>query len=308
MCGLYGVLSYGNDTKDIAEITEALAIESAVRGTDATGYAYNSGGHINVQKKSKSAYEMNFIVPKHTAAVMGHTRHATQGTLKFNGNNHPFRGRCGGRDFALAHNGILCNDRTLRRELKLPKTKIETDSYIAVQLLESRRTFDLESIKYMAEKVDGSFSFSILDEKNNLYLVKGDSPLTIFHFPSKAVYVYASTLSILWKALVDTELFRELQMGEYEEVAIEDGEILKIYSTGQTQKQKFKFDISTSYGLDWRTGYNYDLSEIGNGYIDDIKAVAQHYGYDSEEIDTLLAQGFSLWEVEDMLYNGYMEV
>ena len=308
MCGLYGVLSYGDDIKDIAEITEALAIESAVRGTDATGYAYNSGGHINVQKKSKSAYEMNFTVPKHTAAVMGHTRHATQGTLKFNGNNHPFRGRCGGRDFALAHNGILCNDRALRRELKLPKTKIETDSYIAVQLLESRKTFDLESIKYMAEKVDGSFSFSILDERNNLYLVKGDSPLTIFHFPSKAAYVYASTLSILWKALVDTELFRELQMGEYEEVAIEDGEILKIYSTGQTQKQKFEFDISTSYGLDWRTGYNYDLSEIGNSYIDDIKAVAQHYGYDSEEIDTLLAQGFSLWEVEDMLYNGYMEV
>ena len=40
MCGLYGVLSYGNKVKDMAEITEALAVESAVRGTDATGIAY----------------------------------------------------------------------------------------------------------------------------------------------------------------------------------------------------------------------------------------------------------------------------
>lgn len=76
------------------------------------------------------ARELKYL--SHTAAVMGHTRHATQGTLKFNGNNHPFRGRCGNTDFALAHNGILCNDRELRKELKLPKTKIETDSYRSV--------------------------------------------------------------------------------------------------------------------------------------------------------------------------------
>ena len=44
MCGLYGVLSYGNKVKDMAEITEALAVESAVRGTDATGIAYNKNG------------------------------------------------------------------------------------------------------------------------------------------------------------------------------------------------------------------------------------------------------------------------
>lgn len=88
MCGLYGVLSYGNKVKDMAEITEALAVESAVRGTDATGIAYNKNGKLIVFKKSKSAYEMTFSVPKNTVAVMGHTRHATQGTLNFNGNNH----------------------------------------------------------------------------------------------------------------------------------------------------------------------------------------------------------------------------
>lgn len=45
------------------EITEALAVESAVRGTDATGIAYNKNSKMTVFKKSKSAYEMSFSVP-----------------------------------------------------------------------------------------------------------------------------------------------------------------------------------------------------------------------------------------------------
>lgn len=308
MCGLYGVLSYGNEIKDMAEITEALAVESAVRGTDATGIAYNKRGHMTVFKKSKSAYEMKFSVPKGVNAVMGHTRHATQGTLKYNANNHPFKGICGGKEFALAHNGILANDTALRRELRLPSTRIETDSYIAVQILESQKQLNFDSIKYMAEKVEGSYSFTILDSRNNLYIVKGDSPISLLHFPKNKVYVYASTMSILWKALVDTELFSDLKSGEYEEIHVADGEILKIYSSGQTQRDKFHFNEFASYGLDWRTGYcfSYDSKDE---YIDDIKSVASYYGYNSEEIDCLLNNGFTPEEVEEMLYcNDCMEV
>ncbi len=286
----------------------ALAVESAVRGTDATGYAYNSARHISIHKKSKSAYMMNFTVPKGTSVVMGHTRHATQGTLKYNENNHPFKGRCGNTSFVLAHNGILCNDTKLRKELHLPSTKIDTDSYIAVQLLESQEQLNFNSIKYMAEKIDGSFSFTILDRKNNLYIVKGDSPISLFHFPNKRVYVYASTLSILWKALVDTELFPDLQLGKYEEIEISEGEIFKIYSTGQTQTGKFHFDEYSSYGLDWRTGYNFGYSSK-NEYIDDIKSIASYYGYDETDIDTLLNKGFTPEEIEQILYeNDCMEV
>lgn len=301
MCGLYGILSYGNEVRDISEITEALAVESAVRGTDATGIAYNYHGRLNIFKRSKSAYEMNFRVPKYTGAVMGHTRNATQGTLKFNENNHPFRGKCGHTTFALAHNGILCNDHTLRRQLKLPKTKIETDSYIAVQLVEHKKRFDMESVKYMAENVEGSFSFSLLDDMDNLYLVKGDSPLYIFHFPSKSAYVYASTLSILWKALVDTELFYELQRGEYKDVEIDDGEILKITADGELEREKFKYDARTSFGLDWRRGFNY---ADGIDYEDELKSVAPYFGFDEDDIETLLNDGYMPEEIEEILY-GY---
>lgn len=308
MCGLYGVLSYGNEIKDMAEITEALATQSAVRGTDATGIAYNKRGHMKVFKRSKSAYEMKFNVPRGINVVMGHTRHATQGTLKYNDNNHPFSGMCSGKEFALAHNGILCNDTALRRELRLPSTRIETDSYIAVQILESQKQLNFDSIKYMSEKVEGSYSFTILDNKNNLYIVKGDSPIALFHFPKKKVYVYASTMSILWKALVDTELFEDLKSGGYEEIYVADGEILKIYSSGQIQRDKFQFNEFASYGLDWRTGYHFSY-DSRDEYIDDIKSVASYYGYSSEEIDCLLNDGFTPEEVEDMLYcNDCMEV
>ena len=64
---------------------------------------------------------------------MGHTRAATQGSAKDNFNNHPFPGYAGG-SFALAHNGVLFNDIFLQRSL--PVTKVKTDSYVAVQLLQ----------------------------------------------------------------------------------------------------------------------------------------------------------------------------
>lgn len=251
---------------------------------------------------------MNFNMPKGVNTVMGHTRHATQGTLNYNENNHPFKGHCGKSEFALAHNGILSNDRELRRKLQLPSTIIETDSYIAVQLLETQKQLDFKSIKYMAEKVRGSYSFTILDNKNNLYIVKGDSPVSIFHFPEKKVYVYASTLSIVWKALVDTELFADLQLHKYEDIDIIDGEILKIYSSGQTQRGKFEFNEYASYGYDWRTGYCGSYFSKDD-YIDDIKSVASYYGYEEDDIDTMLSQGFTPDEIEQILYdNDCMEV
>ena len=87
------------------------------------------------------------------------------------------------------------------------------------------------------------------------------------------------------EALVDTELFHDLKRGDYEDIEIQDGEILKISSKGKIQKTKFDFDEYGSYGYDWRKGFEYSNR---NEYVDDIKSVAQYYGYDSDEIDCLL--------------------
>ena len=309
MCGLYGVLSYGNEIKDIEEIVQSLAFESAVRGTDATGISYNRKRRTIIVKQSKSAYDTKFKIPKDVSTVMGHTRHATQGTLKYNENNHPFRGVCGRNEFSLAHNGIIANDDILRREMHLPFTRIETDSYIAVQLLETQKQLDFSALRFMAEKVCGSFSFTVLDNRNNLYIVKGDSPVSLLHFPDKRVYVYASTPSILWKAVVDTELFNSLKNSRYEEVIINDGTIVRISAAGEIRSEHYDFDEFGSFGYDWRGGFGSAVHKEGNTYIDDLKTAASFYGYTGEDIDTLIKGGFTAEEVEDMLYyNGYLEV
>lgn len=301
MCGLFGFSKYTDKKYDkLAELTNSLAEQSSVRGTDATGIAFGRMYNLNIIKDSKSAEKITFKHPDDIHALIGHTRHSTQGSEKKNFNNHPFFGRTKNNRFALAHNGVLMNDSELRKELKLPKTKIETDSYIAVQLIESKKSLDSHSLKYMAEKIDGSFSFSVLDDSDNIYLIKGDSPLCILHFPIEEMYVFASTEEILFKAIVDTKLFSALKKGEFEEVKVDCGDILKICSDGTLVYDKFDYNIYN--GRHW-----WDYGFVGRGfsqndYIDDLKAVAAYQGFSPDDIDVLLKNGFSLEEIESYIY------
>ena len=299
MCGLFGFSRYGDSIKNLSVVTNSLAEQSAIRGTDATGIAFNDN-KLKIVKEGKSAYEMDFKHSDDTWALIGHTRHTTHGSEKKNQNNHPFQGKVSGLHFALAHNGVLTNDDILRRTLSLPKTKIETDSYVAAQLLMNCKKLDFDSLRYMAESVHGSFSFSVLDENNNLYFVKGDSPLCILHFPKSKIYVYASTESILYKALVDTPLFKELKKGDCEEIPISSGEILLIVPSGTLQRSRFHFS-----DYDLRNWWEYGISkrdDTTKEYIEDLKYMASIQGILPEYVDELLDEGFSLDEIEEYLY------
>ena len=300
MCGLFGFYNYsGKPIKDIIDLANALAEEATVRGTDATGIAYNQKGRLIIHKEPKSAFEVNFKHPEDVVCVTGHTRHSTQGDKKKNFNNHPFWGHCKNANFALCHNGVLTNDTTLRNELHLPKTKIETDSYIAVQLIEKKKILNGESIKYMAEKVHGSFAFSILDSFNTLWLVRGDSPLTLIHLPKYKLYVYASTEEILYKALVETKLFKEIKQAAFEEIKIKSGDILNILPDGTIVYDRFTFTDYSYFGYyDWR---DYDFSKETD-YIDDLKSVAAYQGFSPDDIDELIESGYTPEEIEDYLY------
>ena len=108
-------------------------MESEVRGKDATGIAYIRNGKTVIYKRPKRATKMKFYFPSDTVMLTGHTRMTTQGDAKHNYNNHPFSGKVGNRTFALCHNGVLHNDNILKTTEKLPNTRIQTDSYVAVQ-------------------------------------------------------------------------------------------------------------------------------------------------------------------------------
>ena len=86
-------------------------------------------------------------------------------------NAHPFQGQIGNKKFALAHNVVLLNDRNdrlLQRSKNLSKTHIGTDSYIAVQLLEKQNALNFNSLRKVAEQVQGTFVFTVLDAQYNV--------------------------------------------------------------------------------------------------------------------------------------------
>ena len=312
MCGLFGFSTYQEKvTYDLAKLTNSLAKQSSIRGTDATGVAFCSGGHIQIHKEAVPASKLTFSHPSSIRALIGHTRHSTQGTEKKNYNNHPFSGRVPNTRFALAHNGVLTNHDSLKVTYKLPKNKIETDSYVAVQLLEKRKELTFASLRSMAEAVDGSFSFSILDDQNNLYLVKGDSPLSILHFPCEKIYVFASTDEILYRALVDSPLFDALKEKEYEKVPIQCGTIMKIASDGTVETETFNY--STYVGKSWWEygGYGFrgqhtmgTAKSARDAYVEELKIYAYYVGIEPDIVDDLLREGCSFDEVEEYIYAG----
>ena len=159
----------------------------------------------------------------------------TQGSELKNRNNHPFIGAVGGQSFALAHNGVLYNDKTLRKSLKLPKTKIQTDSYVAVQLIEQKKALNMDSLKYMAETVQGSFCFTVLDDNNQIYFIKGDNPLCIYRWPKSGLVMYASTEEILKRALSKLKLPLEPPVSYY----VSCGDILKFDHNGAYSTSSF---------------------------------------------------------------------
>jgi glucosamine 6-phosphate synthetase-like amidotransferase/phosphosugar isomerase protein len=309
MCGLFGFLNYGLkiNTLQINELIDALAMESAARGTDAVGIAYTIDSKIEIEKEPKSAYEVTFRLPKNLRAVIGHTRHSTQGSSKKKYNNHPFRGRLTDSGmFALAHNGIIANDHELRKKHGLPETKIETDSYIAVQLLERDKELSMTSIRSMVEKLRGSFTFSVLDDQNNIYLIRGDNPLSMLHFTSLGLYVYASTDQILWRAF-STSLLSELKSGRIEEVRIEEGQILGISPDGTLTWGEFEcLSASMSDLYDWWdigwSGRPKHTTHAKAEYIAELKSVACACGHTPDDIDYMLHCGYELDEIEELLY------
>lgn len=204
MCAIFGFLNYEKKIKPkiLKKLVRNLSIACEVRGTDATGISYIKNGSIKTFKQPKPAHELNLYFPKDTTSLIGHTRYTTQGSEKFNQNNHPFTSVNG---FSLAHNGVIYNDRQLREQYQLSQTNIETDSYVAVQLLDYFNQVDFESIKFMAENLQGSFAITILKNDNTLYLVKGSNLIYLIYFQSLGLYLYSSTEEIMFNALMKSK-------------------------------------------------------------------------------------------------------
>ena len=312
MCCLFGFVDYGHKLtrKERLRLLMALSVASEERGTDATGIAYNLDRKQIIYKRPLPAHQMWYRVPAAPSILMGHTRMTTQGSELVNINNHPFPGITGQERFSLAHNGVLTNDKVLRKKYKLSATKVETDSYVAVQLLEQYGTVNFDSLRYMAEELEGSFTITVLTDRDELYFVKGNNPLALYHLPQIGLYAYASTEEILRKGLKNSHL----NLGKVEPVRVFTGDILKIDGRGEISRSEFNDEklYSTAYpnwyGWQQRYGtcrpYAFEEAFPEDSYIADLKAVAVCYGIYPEEIDDLLAEGITPEEIEEYLYCG----
>lgn len=303
MCCLFGFVDYAGSlsVKQKNHLIRELSIAAEVRGTDATGIAYNTSRGLQIYKRPLAAHRLHLRIPAEAHVVMGHTRMTTQGSAKKNYNNHPFFGCVKGKRFALAHNGVLWNDRGLRHTKHLPKTKIQTDSYVAVQLLEQQKALDFDSLAKMAEQVEGSFSFAVLDEQVALWIVKGDSPLSIAYFPECGVYVYASTVEILNKALTRCGK----QLGHRRTVEVEMGDLLKIDRRGHITRATFDASKLCRPSWEyWSSSLYAEPPKTESEHIRLLKSVARAFGFTGEMIDRLLDQGFTTDDIEEILYEG----
>ncbi|MBR4628284.1 MAG: class II glutamine amidotransferase [Ruminococcus sp.] len=301
MCSLFGWLDYQGIVphRMLRKLTQALANAAEERGTDAAGISYIKDGKVVIYKRPKPAHKLRFDPPEGTAAVMGHTRMATQGDEKLNYNNHPFPGTAGDTSFAFAHNGVLWNDRELRKDKLIPDTHIETDSYAACQLIEGQQKLDFDSLKYMAETVEGNFTFTVLDDNNSLYIIKGSNPMCLLHIPVLGLYVYASTESIMKNALSKIGLNKFAN----ERINTDEGDIIHIDRNGDITRSEFEPKIYRSKYGSW---YDYEDSPYYNMHEEILLAYCGCYGIDSEDVELLLEYGYTCDEIEELLMEPSM--
>lgn len=77
--------------------------------------------------------------------------------------------------------------------------------------------------------------FTVTDNTDNLYIVKGNNPLCLYHWPKLGLYLYASTEDILKRALQGIRL----KLGKPQEVNIDSGEIVRIDRFGRITRSIF---------------------------------------------------------------------
>ena len=277
----------------LKQLVKSLSVRSEERGTDASGIAYVRDGEIVIYKKPGPAHDNDFYFPPDTKILTGHNRMTTHGNAEFNCNNHPFEGKTADGHFALCHNGILYNYNYVKMAEKLPETKIETDTYVAVQLIEKYGSLNFSTVAQMCETLEELFLFTILGDNNSLYIAKGGNPICLLHFERLGLYLYTSTGSIMKEVLKGSFLEKE----PFTQIEVEDGDIFRIDSNGMIEKSYFDFQKGyRDYSRYSFGNYDYDLYE-------QLYQAAEMWGVSREEVDMLFELGYDEDEISIMIYD-----
>ena len=116
----------------------------------------------------------------------------------------------------------------------------------------------------------------------------------LLHFETIGLYIYASTETIMKKALKQLGLYKF----ESKRIDTEEGDILRIDRNGKITRSQFEPKLYRSKYMSW---YDDDLSSYYSMHEEILLAYCGCCGVDSSDVELLLEYGYTCDEVEDML-------
>jgi glucosamine 6-phosphate synthetase-like amidotransferase/phosphosugar isomerase protein len=289
MCGIVGIFNMTNaqdavfSEKDksflIKYLLSELLIETESRGKDATGYfsLFQDKNAVGLKHGIRaSAFctkdwdngeftfknHLKLIEAYHNevsplATGLAHCRAKTIGTETDNDNNHPiFVG-----DFAGIHNGCLSNHIKIYSNIKDEIERIgAVDSEMIVQLVwlgteKGEKKLDTGLIKYVTEKLEGSFAFICIDKKdpNSVMFMRDTRPIEFIYIRKAGLLIALSDKKFFENVVEKYNWFKHYGIDtpeiEYEEYTFPDdrGSILKLDTeiTPETKIADFIGDVVT---------------------------------------------------------------
>lgn len=173
MCGVVGL--YNSDYASHEAMLALFAIQN--RGQDSCGLAVSDGQQIRLEKgmglvKEVLTPDKLNALPGHLA--VGHVRYPTRGSNDANNAQPHLLETLSGSCFALASNGDITNDATIRKELSEKGVGFQSGNdgelimrYIAYSHLEEKLSI-IDSIRKMMKNIKGAFS-TVLIGKDEMW-------------------------------------------------------------------------------------------------------------------------------------------
>lgn len=134
-------------------------------------------------------------------------------------------------------------------------------------------------------------------------IVKGNNPLTLYHFPALGLYVYASTKSILDEALKKSDF-----KYKFCEIRVSEGEIFEISPDGKISRNTFerKENFRSFFNpCGWSTAAYTDSYEDYEPSGLFLKYCGM-FGVSEEDVRLLLDFGYDTDTIEEMLMDTAM--
>lgn len=293
MCSINGVILFDGDRsfaelKAIDRFLKRTIVRAQERGKDACGVAVLKRGPKPTVMEHRAVAEARNLIPtlpmivhEKTVIVVNNNRNApsTEGFSMSPEDVQPFSD---GRIW-VAHNGILANDRILKKELGI-KTKSAVDSSIIPFVLSQHGELEWHAIKSVfSETFVGSFSCALFDaQKEELWLLRDYRPLVLAYHSKWNCLFFSSEAKYLEDTTVPAYLSSPLKIWEPQPYSI-----IKVTTDGSIERRDLQPRgnknalIVCSGGLDSTTVAAYAK------YVDgcDITLVHFLYGCRAEEAE-----------------------